>query len=70
MTGHELSVWSGRVARVIVGTGVGLFDRRLSAEIIRDQDDRAEQKSKRKKVHRVLLVLDLWVSPRGREEHT
>lgn len=40
VTGHELSVWSGRVARVVVGTGVGHFDRRLSAEIIRDQWDK------------------------------
>jgi NAD(P)-dependent dehydrogenase (short-subunit alcohol dehydrogenase family) len=37
VTGQELSVWSGRVARVVVGTGSGLFDRQLSPERIRDE---------------------------------
>ncbi len=37
VTGQELSVWSGRVARVVVGTGDGLFDRQLTPERIRDE---------------------------------
>jgi NAD(P)-dependent dehydrogenase (short-subunit alcohol dehydrogenase family) len=40
VTGQELSVWSGRVARVVVGTGNGLFDRQLSPERVRDEWDR------------------------------
>jgi NAD(P)-dependent dehydrogenase (short-subunit alcohol dehydrogenase family) len=32
VSGQELSVWSGRVARVVVGTGRGLYDRELTAE--------------------------------------
>jgi len=39
ITGQELSVWSGRVSRVVVGTGRGLYDRQLSAEKIAEHWD-------------------------------
>jgi NAD(P)-dependent dehydrogenase (short-subunit alcohol dehydrogenase family) len=40
--GQELSVWSGRAARVVVGTGRGLCDRALSPEMIRERWNRIE----------------------------
>jgi NAD(P)-dependent dehydrogenase (short-subunit alcohol dehydrogenase family) len=36
VTGQQLSAWSGRVARIVVGTGRGLYDRNLSPEDIAD----------------------------------
>jgi NAD(P)-dependent dehydrogenase (short-subunit alcohol dehydrogenase family) len=40
VSGQQLSVWGGRIVRVVVGTGRGLVDRRLTAEKIADHWDR------------------------------
>jgi NAD(P)-dependent dehydrogenase (short-subunit alcohol dehydrogenase family) len=35
MTGQAFSVWSGRIARIVIGSGRGIYDRELTAEMIR-----------------------------------
>jgi hypothetical protein len=37
VTGQEFAVWSGRIARVAIGTSHGLIDRDLTAEKIAEQ---------------------------------